>query len=50
MSCGMCGGSRGNPRRYKVTFTDGTEKVFLSEVEARVAATQAGGGRIETIT
>lgn len=49
MSCGLCGG-RGNPRRYKVTFTNGEEKIYLSEVEARIAATEAGGGHIETIT
>lgn len=49
MSCGMCGGG-GNPRRYKVLFPDGEERVYLSEVEARIAATEAGGGIIETIT
>lgn len=49
MSCGMCSG-RSVPTRYKVTFLDGSERIYLTETEARIAATQAGGGSIERIT
>lgn len=46
MSCGMCGGGGPNPPRWEVTLPDGTRRVFLTQTEARIAATQAGGGTI----
>lgn len=49
MGCAACGG-RYTPTRYKVTFTNGEERVYLSEIEARIAASEAGGGIIERLT
>ncbi|WP_297451700.1 hypothetical protein [uncultured Corynebacterium sp.] len=48
MSCGACGGSY-RPAQYKVTFDDGSERIYLSETEARIAATNAGGGHITRV-
>lgn len=54
MSCGMCGG-RATTTRYKVTLTgenheDDEPIIFLTEIEARIFATEHGGGHIERIT
>lgn len=50
MGC-SCGGSRrssGVTPKYKVTTSAGEVKgPFLTQVEARVALTAAGGGKIE---
>lgn len=42
----MCGGAARPAPKYEVTFPDGSTRIYLTEVEARVAATSAGGGTI----
>ena len=49
MSCGMCGGSARPAPKYEVTFPDGATRIYLTETEARIAATSAGGGTIRRI-
>lgn len=48
VACGMCGGAAPTPK-YEVTFTDGSTRVYLTETEARIAATAAGGGHVRVI-
>lgn len=48
MACGSCGGSY-YPPQWKVTFDDGDERVYLTQTEARIAATSAGGGTVERV-
>lgn len=50
MACGTCGGAAGPSTKWELTTDDGTTRVFLTEVEARVAATSSGGGTIRPIT
>lgn len=55
MGCGMCGGNPQPTARYKVTLTGEDYKdyepiILLTEIEARIYATEHGGGRIERIT
>lgn len=45
MGCGSCGGYS-VPVRYVLETPDGDRRVFLSEIEARIAATTEGGGVI----
>lgn len=55
MGCN-CGGTRSigrasnTPSTYRVTLPDGTETVYASPVEARVAVRKAGGGTIRRVT
>lgn len=56
MGCGCrgtrrigAGGKRTAPSRFQVTLPDGTERVYLSPVEAKVAVRKAGGGTIRRV-
>lgn len=56
MGCG-CGSRRIGgaarrtaPSQYRVTLPDGTERTYLSPVEAKVAVRKAGGGTIRRVT
>ncbi|MDZ4232763.1 MAG: hypothetical protein U1C73_03160 [Dietzia sp.] len=50
MGCGYCGSGSGPSTKWELTTTSGDTRVFLTEVEARVAATASGGGTIRPIT
>lgn len=50
MSCGMCGGGTRPAPKWAVEFPDGTRRVYLTQTEARIAATTAGGGHITAVT
>jgi len=41
--CNCGGGTAGKKATYVATFSDGTTKVYQSEVEAKVAVTRKGG-------
>lgn len=48
MSC--CGGSSSGPRaKYELTTSDGQKRVYLTNTEAEVARSAAGGGTIRVI-
>lgn len=42
----MCGGTARPAPKWEVTFPDGATRIYLTETEARIAATSAGGGTI----
>jgi len=57
MGCGCrgtrrigAGGKRAAPSRFQVTLPDGTERTYLSPVEAKVAVRKAGGGTVRRVT
>lgn len=50
MACRACGGAAGPSTKWELTTPDGQVRVFLTEVEARVAATASGGGTIRPTT
>ena len=50
MGCSSCGGGTRPSTKWELTTGDGQVRVFLTEVEARVAATASGGGTIRPIT
>lgn len=41
--CNCSGGTSGKKTTYIATFSDGTRKVYASEVEAKVAVSRKGG-------
>ena len=47
MAC-ACGKKNAN-LNYKVTFTDGTNKVYRTEVEAEAAKIRKGGGAVQAV-
>ena len=44
MACGSCAASRNAKTSYKWTGTDGSTKVFSTEVEAKAQVARKGGG------
>lgn len=50
MSCGACGRPGEPSTTYELTTEDGEKRVYLTEVEARVARSAAGGGTIKQIS
>lgn len=50
MACGSCGGPQQPSDKWELTTEDGTSRVYLTQVEARVAAAAFGGGTIRKIT
>lgn len=50
MACGMCGPGTPAPQKvWEHTAPDGTTSTYLTQTEARVAATMAGGGTIRHV-
>jgi len=49
MGCSNCGPTTASTR-YELTLADGTSRIYLTEVEARIAASAAGGGTIRPIS
>lgn len=47
MAC--CGSAAGPRQKYELTTADGTKRVFLTQTEAEVARTAAGGGTIRVV-
>lgn len=46
-----CCGSPGQPSaKWELTLPNGEKRVYLTQVEANVAATNAGGGTIRKVT
>ena len=47
MAC--CGSSSSSTKRYRLTAPDGSVHIYLTDVEARIAAHSLGGGTIDVV-